>query len=187
MAALLHPLFARTGLYFFKNERRNRMTTIAMKNLILTFLAAAGTFIATALGGWDSAMIALIIIMGIDFVTGVMVALVWRKSPKSCNGAVDSRVGFKGLCRKIGILLAVLIAVQLDTVMQTGGVARLGVILFFLGNEGISVVENLGLMGIPIPDFIKKRFEQLREKNEDSETEAVKKIVENDTQGDEDA
>lgn len=144
------------------------MTPMAIKNIFMAALATIGTIIAEAFGGWDSAMIALIIIMGIDFVTGVMVALVWRKSPKSCNGAVDSRASFKGLCRKIGILLAVLIAVQLDIVLQTGGVARLGVILFFIGNEGISVVENLGLMGIPIPEFIKKRFEQLKEENESS-------------------
>ncbi len=142
------------------------MTALAVKNTALFVLAAIGTFIAQALGGWDSAMIALIVVMGVDFVTGLLVAFVWRKSNKSENGSADSRASFKGLCRKVGILLAVLIAVQLDNVMQTGGVVRLGIILFFFGSEGISVIENLGLMGIPFPAFIKKRFEQLKAENE---------------------
>lgn len=143
------------------------MTLTTIKNLILTFFALAGAWIAKSLGGWDSAMTALIIIMGIDFVTGVLIALVWGKSGKSETGAVDSRASFKGLCRKVVILLAVFIAVQLDNVLQTGGVVRLGVILFFIGNEGISVIENMGIMGVPMPDFIKKRFEQLRKENDE--------------------
>jgi toxin secretion/phage lysis holin len=137
------------------------------KLFVLGGLSAVGTFIAQALGGWDTAMIALIVIMGIDYITGVMIAAVWKKSGKSETGAVDSRAGFKGLCRKVTILLAVLIGVQLDRVMNLDGVARTAVILFFIGNEGISIVENMGIMGVPLPPVVVKAFEQLRQRGEE--------------------
>ena len=138
------------------------MDASMVKITVLAGLSAVGTFIAQSLGGWDTAMIALLVIMGIDYITGIMIAAVWKKSAKSDSGAVDSRAGFKGLCRKVAILLFVLIAVQLDSVMNTDGVARTAVILFFIGNEGISVIENMGIMGVPLPSAITKAFEQLR-------------------------
>jgi len=142
------------------------MTIYQIKNIILLVLAAVGTGIAEAFGGWDSAMTTLIFIMAADYLTGLMIAGIWRRSPKSEGGALESRAGFKGLCRKIMILLAVLIGNQIDVSLHSPGVVRTIVILFFIGNEGISVVENFGIMGVPLPDIVRKSFEQLKAKSE---------------------
>ena len=141
------------------------MTIMQIKNVILLVLAAVGTGIAKALGGWDSAMTTLIIIMAADYITGIMIAAVWQRSPKSSGGALESRAGFKGLCRKVLILLSVLIANQLDISLHSPGMIRTAVILFFIGNEGLSVIENMGIMGVPLPDIVRKSFEQLKAKS----------------------
>jgi len=145
------------------------MTPLAIKNLVLAIIAAVGTGIATALGGWDMALQALLAVMAIDIITGLLVAVVWKKSGKSETGAADSRAMFKGLCRKFVIILAVFLAQQIDRSTGLGGVLRLGAILFFTGNEGLSVVENAGLMGVPMPKIIKDALEQLRKKGGDKE------------------
>ena len=145
------------------------MTPLAIKNLVLAIIAVVGTGIATALGGWDMALQALLAVMAIDIVTGLLVAVVWKKSGKSETGAADSRAMFKGLCRKLVIILAVFLAQQIDRSTGLGGVLRLGAILFFTGNEGLSVVENAGLMGVPMPKIIKDALEQLRKKGGDKE------------------
>lgn len=141
------------------------MTFMQIKHIVLLIIAAIGTGIAKALGGWDSAMTTLIIIMAADYLTGLMIAGIWQRSPKSKGGALESRAGFKGLCRKILILLSVLIAHQLDISVHSPGIIRTAVILFFIGNEGISVVENMGIMGVPLPDIVRKSFEQLKAKS----------------------
>lgn len=143
--------------------------SLIIKDSILAVLAVISAWIAQSLGGWDSAMVSLIVIMAIDYITGVLIAAVWHKSPKSKCGTVDSRAGFKGLLRKVAILLAVLIAVRLDVIMNLPGVVRTATILFFIGNEGISVVENLGIMGVPLPPIIKKSLDQLKDKGEAEE------------------
>lgn len=144
------------------------MTIMQIKNVILLVLAAVGTWIAKALGGWDSAMTTLIIIMAADYITGLMIAAVWQRSPKSSGGALESRAGFKGLCRKVLILLSVLIAHQLDVSLHSPGMIRTAVILFFIGNEGLSVIENMGIMGVPLPDIVRKSFEQLKAKSSEA-------------------
>lgn len=144
------------------------MTIMQIKNVILLVLAAVGTGIAKALGGWDSAMTTLIIIMAADYITGLMIAAVWQRSPKSSGGALESRAGFKGLCRKMLILISVLIAHQLDVSLHSPGMIRTAVILFFIGNEGLSVIENMGIMGVPLPDIVRKSFEQLKAKSTDT-------------------
>lgn len=144
------------------------MTIMQIKNVILLVLAAVGTGIAKSLGGWDSAMTTLIIIMAADYVTGILIAAVWRRSPKTEHGALESRAGFKGLIRKVLIILAVLISNQLDIALHSPGLIRTAVILFFIGNEGISVIENMGIMGVPLPDIVRKSFEQLKAKSADT-------------------
>lgn len=139
------------------------------KATISTAIALFGTAIAKALGGWDSAMTTLLIIMGIDYITGMMVALVWKKSPKTPTGAADSTVGFKGICKKGLILLVVLIAVRLDITLNLAGAARLATILFFIGNEGLSIIENLGIMGVPLPDIVKKSLNKLKDDNDEKD------------------
>ncbi len=102
--------------------------------------------------------------MAIDYATGLILAGVFKKSPKSCGGALESRAGLKGLCRKCGILLAVLVAYRLDIAVGADYI-RTSVIIAFIANEAISIIENIGLMGVPLPGAIKKAIEVLRSKN----------------------
>lgn len=139
------------------------MNAVQIKNGVLAALAAVGTFVAHALGGWDAAMQVLVALMALDYLTGVLVAAVWKRSNKSETGALDSKAGFKGLCKKGMILLLVWLGVLLDNAFSTTYV-RMAVILFFIGNEGISFLENLGLMGVPFPEFLQKALEALQEK-----------------------
>ena len=135
-----------------------------IKDSVLVALSVAGSFLARTLGGWDTALRTLIILMVIDYITGLLIAGVWQKSNKSQTGALESKAGFKGLIRKGLILLVVLIGVQLDAILGLQAFCRTAIILFFCGNEGLSIVENLGIMGVPLPDFVKEKFELLRQK-----------------------
>lgn len=136
-----------------------------IKNGVLAGLSLVGTFVAEALGGWDAAMQVLVALMVADYVTGVLVAAVWHNSNKSQSGALDSKAGFKGLAKKCMILLLVWIGVLLDQAMGTNYI-RTAVVLFFIGNEGISLLENLGLMGVPYPAFLRKALEALHDKGD---------------------
>lgn len=144
------------------------MNAIQIKNGVLAALATVGTFVAHALGGWDAAMQVLVALMALDYLTGILVAAVWQRSNKSSTGALDSKAGFKGLCKKGMILLLVWLGVLLDNAFGTTYV-RMAVIIFFIGNEGISFLENLGLMGFPFPEFLKKALEALRDQGDAGE------------------
>lgn len=135
-----------------------------VRHLALGGLAAAGSLLANALGGWDAALEALLWLMAADYLTGMVVAGVFRRSGKSESGALDSRAGFKGLCRKGAMLLLVLVAVRLDALTGEGRYARAAVVFFFAGNEGLSILENLGLMGVPYPAFLRQALEVLKQK-----------------------
>lgn len=136
-----------------------------MKGWILTAIGAVGSFIAGALGGWDTAIITLLAFMLIDYVTGFIVAAVFHKSKKTESGGLQSRAGFKGLCKKFVILLLVVVANLLDK--QIGGdYIRDAVCIAFMFNEALSVLENAALMGIPIPKPIKKALDVLNTKQE---------------------
>jgi toxin secretion/phage lysis holin len=134
-------------------------------NIIYSVVGAVGGFIAAMFGGWSDALITLIVFMAVDYVTGLAVAGIFKKSKKSESGALESRAGFKGLCRKGVALLIVLVAVRLDIVMQTTYIKD-AVIIAFVANESISIIENAGLMGIPIPGVITKAIDVLK-KNSD--------------------
>lgn len=135
----------------------------AIWGTICAVAGAVGSMLAQAFGGWDDAMIALLIFMAIDYITGLIVAGIFHASPKSENGALESKAGWKGLARKGGTLLIVLVAAELDLVMGTT-VVRDGVIIGFLLNELVSIVENAGLMGIPMPAAITNAIELLKKK-----------------------
>jgi len=137
-----------------------------MKAVLLGIFSAVGTTIAYLMGGWDMALQTLVIMMAIDYGTGLMLAGVFKKSPKTEGGAIDSKVGFKGLCKKSLMLVVVLLAVQLDRAVNANDIARTAVIFFFVGNEGLSIFENITLMGVPMPNFLKKMFEQLKSDND---------------------
>ena len=106
--------------------------------------------------------------MAIDYFTGVIVALVFHRSPKSDSGGLNSSVGFKGLLRKIAVLLIVVVANQVDILIGTTYV-RDAVVIGFCANEIISVLENAGLMGIPIPSVLLKAIDVLKNKGEKKE------------------
>lgn len=118
-----------------------------------------------AFGGWSDALITLIVFMALDYVTGLIVAGIFKKSKKSENGALESRAGFKGLCRKGVALMIVLVAVRLDIIMHTTYIKD-AVIIAFVANESISIIENAGLMGIPVPGIIARAIDVLRNDSE---------------------
>ncbi|MBO1870062.1 phage holin family protein [Lachnoanaerobaculum sp. Marseille-Q4761] len=140
-------------------------------NVLYSIVGVIGGFIATMFGGWSEALITLIIFMSVDYVTGIIVAGIFKKSKKSESGALESRAGFKGLCRKGAALMIVLVAVRLDIVMQTSYIKD-AVIIAFIANESISIIENAGLMGIPIPSVISKAIDTLKSSADSTKTEA---------------
>ena len=132
-----------------------------MKQMICTVLGLAGSMLAAAFGGWDTALIALVICMGVDYISGSIVALVFHNSRKSETGAYNSTYGLKGLCKKGLMLLFVIVAVQVDRLMGSAYV-RDAVCIGFCTNEVLSIVENLGLAGVPMPQAVVKALEQLQ-------------------------
>ena len=139
-----------------------------MKHTIFTGIGVVGGFIASLFGGWDAALVTLVIFMGVDYVTGLIVASVFHTSEKTPGGGLESRAGWKGLCRKGGTLLVVLVACRLDLVIGSNFI-RDAVVIAFTANETISIIENAGLMGIPIPGVIMRAIEILKNKAESEE------------------
>lgn len=134
---------------------------VILKTSVISILAAVGSFIVGAFGGWDTSIITLLSFMGIDFLTGLIVAGVFKKSKKTDNGALKSSAGWKGLCKKGVTILIVVVANRLDMQLGTTYI-RDGVCIAYIINETISIVENAGLMGIPIPKVITKAIELLK-------------------------
>ncbi len=133
-----------------------------MKYRILTTMALIGSAVAELFGGWDLALQTLMLFMAVDWVTGgILLPGVFRKSLKSPNGAMESHAGWKGLCRKSMTLLYVLIAAQLDALIHTDYL-RDAVCIGFIANEALSIAENAGLMGLPMPDAIRKSLDLLK-------------------------
>lgn len=132
-----------------------------MKELICTIIGIAGAGAAWAFGGWDAALAALVICMAIDYISGSIVALVFHKSNKTETGAYNSGYGLKGLCKKGLMLLFVVVAVQADHLLGADYV-RDAVCIGFCANEIFSIIENLGLAGVPMPQPVKKALEQLQ-------------------------
>ena len=132
-----------------------------MKQTFCTIVGILGAAASWAFGGWDTALAALIICMAADYCSGSIVALVFHNSNKSETGAYNSTYGLKGLMKKCLMLLFVLVSVQIDRVLGTAYV-RDAVCIGFCANETLSIIENLGLAGIPMPDAVKKALEQLQ-------------------------
>lgn len=132
-----------------------------MKEGICTGIGVVGSFIASLFGGWDAAMVTLMVFMAIDYITGLIVAGVFHQSNKSNGGALESGAGWKGLCKKGVSLLIVLVACRLDIVIGSNFI-RDAVVIAFIANETISIVENAGLMGVNIPAPIMSAIDVLR-------------------------
>lgn len=140
------------------------MTNI--KAVICAAIGAIGGMIAQLFGGWTEDMITLIIFMAVDFVMGLIVAGVFHNSNKSQSGSLNSHAGWVGLCKKGVVLLFVLIAHRLDMLLGTEYI-RTTAIIGFIANEFISIVENAGLMGVPLPEVIVKAIEILKHRADD--------------------
>lgn len=134
-------------------------------DILMAGAGAAGAALSALFGGWTLALQTLCMFMAVDYVTGLVVAGVFGRSPKSERGALESRAGFKGLCRKGVTLLIVLVAARLDAVLGVTFI-RDGVITAYLCNELISITENVGLMGVPLPPVITRAIELLKGKQE---------------------
>ena len=134
-----------------------------MKESICTALGMAGGALAAAFGGWDATMTALLVCISVDYLSGSLVALVFRNSNKSETGSYNSSYGLRGLCRKGLMLLFVLVAVCLDVLLGADYI-RDAVCIGFCTNEVLSIVENLGLAGVPMPQAVINALEQLQKK-----------------------
>ena len=141
-----------------------------MKQALCSYMGIIGGLIAAAFGGWNSALTTLIIFMAIDYISGILCAAVFHQSRKSKNGALESMTGFKGLVRKGVQLLVVLVACRLDLMMETTFIKD-AVVIAFIVNETISIFENAGLMGIPMPKAIRKAIDILKAKEDEAEKE----------------
>ena len=136
-----------------------------IKIFILSGVACVGAAKASLFGGWTGAMTTLVILMLIDYITGIIVAGVFHASPKSSGGALSSAVGFKGICRKFVILLIVVVACRVDLLLDTN-IIRDATCIGFCANELVSITENAGLMGIPLPRKLVDAIEVLRGDND---------------------
>lgn len=116
-------------------------------------------WVAYFVGGIDHLIKAFVIFMAIDFILGLMVGYL--------NKSVDSKKAFKGLAKKSAMILMVVAAVQLDLATESGNFMRNAMILFLIGMEGISMVENLGKLGIKVPKFLSNAFSQLQMENDE--------------------
>ena len=134
-----------------------------MKQWLCTAFGVIGGTLAAAFGGWDAALAALLVCISVDYISGSIVALVFHKSSKSETGSYNSAYGLKGLCKKGLMLLFVLVAVQMDALMGADYV-RDAVCIGFCSNEVLSIVENLGLAGVPMPQAVVNALEQLQKK-----------------------
>lgn len=147
------------------NEVKNVVPSVSELSGIIGII---GGTVAAAFGGFDAGLRILILLMAADYITGLIVAGVFHKSPKTADGTLESYAGWKGLCRKGMTLLVVLIAAQLDSYLGSS-FARDTVIIAYIVNELVSLIENAGLMGVPIPAVIKRMVSILKEKTDEKE------------------
>ena len=136
-----------------------------MKTAVLGGAALLGGLFGQLFGGWSAALGTLMVCMAADYITGLLVAGVFHASDKTPGGGLESRAGWKGLCRKGVTLLIVLVASRVDLALGTAFV-RDAVITGYIVNEVISIVENAGLMGVPVPDALMDAIEVLQGKGD---------------------
>jgi toxin secretion/phage lysis holin len=137
-------------------------------NWLLTILGTVGAAVTSLFGGWNTGMTTLIIFMAVDYLTGLVVAGVFQRSTKSDTGALQSKAGWRGLCKKGMTLLIVLIAARLDLVVGSDFI-RDATVIAFITNETISIVENAGLMGLPIPAVITNTIDVLKKSGKEDD------------------
>ena len=133
-------------------------------NIIQLIFTAVGGWLGYFLGGCDGLLVALVVFVTVDYLTGVMCAIE--------DKTLSSEVGFKGICRKVIIFMLVGIGHILDVnVIGTGSVLRTAIIFFYLSNEGVSLLENAAHLGLPVPEKLKDVLEQLHDRAEKEKEE----------------
>jgi len=133
---------------------------------LVKWIGAACGALAGLMGGWDITLTILAAMMAVDYVSGLAVASCGR-SPKTEAGGLSSKAGFIGLAKKGFMLLIVLLAALLDQVAGNDGmIFRTAVTCYYIANEGLSVIENAALMGVPVPKGLKGALEAMREEKE---------------------
>ncbi len=134
----------------------------------LFIVGTLGSFFSYLFGGFDSLMIALIVLMSIDFLSGLLLAVVFKKSKKTESGRLSSAAGIKGLSKKIFILFLIAMSQQLDIILTTLFI-RDGAIIAFISMEGVSILENSTLAGLKVPTVIKNVLEVLNKDGKQDE------------------
>ena len=137
-----------------------------MKEKLCILSGALGGGLAFLFGPWTSDLGALTVCMAVDLLSGIAVALLFHKSKKTPTGAYSSAYGFKGLCKKAMLLSVVAVGHQMDVVLGTGYI-RTALCVGFLSNEILSITENAGLMGIPLPNVLIRALDVLKSKEEE--------------------
>lgn len=128
-----------------------------MKEYLCAILATVGYLFIYLLGGWDVSLQCLLLAIVFDYVSGMIKAFHTK--------ALSSKIGFQGILKKVGVLLIVMLGVLVDRVTGNTGAVRTLVIYYFVANEGLSVIENLGQCGVPIPASIKKALKALNKES----------------------
>lgn len=137
-----------------------------MWDKILKGICLVAGMIVGLYGEWTAALTILAVMMAVDYITGVLVAIT-GKSPKTDGGGLSSKIGFVGIAKKGFIMLIVLVATQLDKAIgNTSMVFQTATVFYYIANEGLSILENAELMGVPFPAFIRKRLESMREQKD---------------------
>lgn len=130
-----------------------------MQSLIKSVVSFIATTLMYLLGGWDIALQSLIIVIILDYLTGIAKSYVTKK--------LNSSIGFKGIVKKLSMFCIVAIAVIVDRSIGQSGMIRTLIIYYLVANEGLSIIENLGEMNIVVPEFLKERLEQLKDKDKE--------------------
>lgn len=136
-----------------------------MKELFCSILAGIGTGLVYLWGGFDVAMQCLIVAIVLDYVSGIIKAFVLKQ--------LSSSTGFKGILKKFGVLVVVALAVLIDRVTGESGAIRTLVIYYFVANEGLSIIENMGLAGLPIPKSIKEALKALKKQGDEGNAKDI--------------
>lgn len=137
-----------------------------MREMFYTVMLSIGSTLSYFIGGVDTMFIVLCVFLLIDYISGIIVAVVFKNSTKTETGKLNSSVSFKGLCKKFFVIVLVGVAHFLDIALGTNFI-RGGVVVAFISNETISIIENAGLMGIPIPNVLRKAIDILQEREEE--------------------
>ena len=144
-----------------------------IKTVLCAVTGAIGAAVAQLFGGWSDVLTVLLILMGIDYISGLVVAGIFHNSPKSLNGGLESHAGLKGLFRKFFVICIVVAAHMVDRLLGTNYLRDATAIAFCV-NELISLMENAGLMGVPMPKVLRQAIDALRHKSGETDDDPNK-------------